>query len=145
MCTIRRIVVAALCCVMGLQIVAQAIPDKIYVDHYRSDKRVDVINGNFVDSITVKLGVVKLMDSMHVHLSDGTMRGFRIRSIDSITIDEPRDVMLKELSYYNKVGNGRIPIYADSYVNVAGWSNRSKWNLANVHDPTVVKAGDGYY
>lgn len=145
MCTMKRFVMAALCCIIGLKIVAQAIPDKIYVDRYRTDKRVDVVNGNFVDSITIKLGLVKLMDSVHVHLSDGTIRGFRVRSIDSITIEEPRDVMLKELSYYNKTSNGRIPTYADSYVNVSGWNNRTKWNLANVHDPTVVKASDGYY
>ena len=33
----------------------------------------------------------------------------------------------------------------DDYTNIADWSNRFKWNLANVHDPTVVLADDGYY
>ena len=28
---------------------------------------------------------------------------------------------------------------------MAAWTQRSKWNLANMHDPTVVKASDGYY
>lgn len=37
------------------------------------------------------------------------------------------------------------PPYADNYVDIAAWSNRGKWNLANVHDPTVVLAEDGYY
>ena len=33
----------------------------------------------------------------------------------------------------------------DDYTNIADWSNRFKWNLANVHDPSVVLANDGYY
>ncbi|WP_083191636.1 arabinan endo-1,5-alpha-L-arabinosidase [Formosa haliotis] len=37
------------------------------------------------------------------------------------------------------------PTYADDYSSMASWANRSKWNLANVHDPTVVKYGDYYY
>src|SRR5699024_671301 len=37
------------------------------------------------------------------------------------------------------------PSYADDYTPLAAWENRSEWNLANVHDPTVVKDGDYYY
>ena len=37
------------------------------------------------------------------------------------------------------------PTYADDYTSIADWSKRSQWNLANVHDPTVVLADDGYY
>jgi beta-xylosidase len=37
------------------------------------------------------------------------------------------------------------PIYPDNYTGMAEWSNRSRWNLANVHDPTVMLADDGYY
>ncbi len=37
------------------------------------------------------------------------------------------------------------PTYNDDYTSIASWDNRSKWNLANVHDPTVMKADDGYY
>lgn len=37
------------------------------------------------------------------------------------------------------------PTYADDYTSIADWSKRSQWNLANVHDPTVVLAEDGYY
>ena len=33
----------------------------------------------------------------------------------------------------------------DDYTNIADWSNRFKWNLATVHDPSVVLADDGYY
>lgn len=37
------------------------------------------------------------------------------------------------------------PTYADDYRNISTWAQRSQWNLANVHDPTVMKAEDGYY
>lgn len=39
----------------------------------------------------------------------------------------------------------KAPAYADDYRNISDWSKRSQWNLANVHDPTVVLADDGYY
>ena len=35
--------------------------------------------------------------------------------------------------------------YNDNYVARAGWGSRASWNLANVHDPTVMRADDGYY
>ncbi len=34
---------------------------------------------------------------------------------------------------------------SDDYRNISDWSKRSQWNLANVHDPTVFLADDGYY
>lgn len=37
------------------------------------------------------------------------------------------------------------PTYADDYTGIAAWSSRAQWNLANVHDPSVVLAEDGYY
>ncbi len=37
------------------------------------------------------------------------------------------------------------PTYEDYYVDISDWNNRSEWNLANVHDPSVVLADDGYY
>lgn len=37
------------------------------------------------------------------------------------------------------------PTYNDDYRSIAGWGYRSQWNLANVHDPTVFLAEDGYY
>lgn len=37
------------------------------------------------------------------------------------------------------------PPYSDYYRSISGWEQRDSWNLANVHDPTVVRADDGYY
>lgn len=41
--------------------------------------------------------------------------------------------------------NYTAPNYADDYSAIASWDNRAEWNLANVHDPSIVKATDGYY
>ena len=43
------------------------------------------------------------------------------------------------------LANYKCPTYDDDYTSVSAWTKRSKWNLANIHDPTVVKASDGYY
>lgn len=56
---------------------------------------------------------------------------------DEPTPDEPKED--PSLSAY------KAPDYSDYYRNIAGWDQRSQWNLANVHDPSVVKADDGYY
>ncbi|MDR2804075.1 MAG: arabinan endo-1,5-alpha-L-arabinosidase [Dysgonamonadaceae bacterium] len=37
------------------------------------------------------------------------------------------------------------PDYSDDYAAIAAWGERNRWNLANVHDPTVEKCGDYYY
>lgn len=37
------------------------------------------------------------------------------------------------------------PTYSDDYTSRSSWSNRSQWNLANVHDPSIVKDGEYYY
>lgn len=44
-----------------------------------------------------------------------------------------------------ELANYKCPTYDDNYTSVAAWTQRLKWNLANMHDPTVVKASDGYY
>lgn len=37
------------------------------------------------------------------------------------------------------------PSYSDDYRSISEWAKRSQWNLANVHDPSVMLADDGYY
>ena len=51
----------------------------------------------------------------------------------------PEEQLSEELAQY------QAPAYADDYTGMAGWDQRSEWNLANVHDPSVMKADDGYY
>lgn len=44
-----------------------------------------------------------------------------------------------------QLANYRGPEYPDYYVDLSSWADCGKWNLANVHDPSVVKAADGYF
>ncbi|MGL5980092.1 MAG: arabinan endo-1,5-alpha-L-arabinosidase [Phocaeicola sp.] len=44
-----------------------------------------------------------------------------------------------------KIFDYQPPTYVDYYINDIAWESRNVWNLANVHDPTVLKAADGYY
>ena len=44
-----------------------------------------------------------------------------------------------------RLQNYQAPDYPDYYRSIAGWDQRAQWNLANVHDPSVMKADDGYY
>lgn len=39
----------------------------------------------------------------------------------------------------------QAPTYQDYYVADAAWERRDVWNLANLHDPTVMKGADGYF
>ena len=57
-----------------------------------------------------------------------------------------------EISFTTKARSGldeldewKAPTYADDYRSISGWNYRDQWNLANVHDPTVFLAEDGYY
>lgn len=37
------------------------------------------------------------------------------------------------------------PTYSDDYSGISSWADRQQWNLANVHDPTVVRDGAYFY
>lgn len=52
----------------------------------------------------------------------------------------------KEPGYYSGlIEDFDGPEYLDNYTPIASWSDRNQWNLANVHDPTVVKDDEYYY
>lgn len=57
----------------------------------------------------------------------------------------------EQVTFTTEAGSGdpladyTAPTYADDYRTFAGWDSRAKWNLSNVHDPTVMLAEDGYY
>lgn len=59
----------------------------------------------------------------------------------SETISATTDDQSLEEQFENYVA----PDYVDDYTSIAAWDKRNEWNLANVHDPTVFKAEDGYY
>ncbi|WP_258104658.1 arabinan endo-1,5-alpha-L-arabinosidase [Marinoscillum sp. MHG1-6] len=54
---------------------------------------------------------------------------------------KPTGIKLKEDTSFEHT----IPTYADNYSPIASWDNRFDWNLANVHDPSVVSDGNYYY
>ena len=56
----------------------------------------------------------------------------KIKAIRSAT-------MAERLSSY------KSPKYVDDYRQQSAWEKRSSWNLANIHDPSVMRAEDGYY
>lgn len=51
----------------------------------------------------------------------------------------------KEQTADDQLATWTAPNYADDYRSFAGWDQRARWNLANIHDPSVVLAEDGYY
>lgn len=58
---------------------------------------------------------------------------------EEITFTTPTESLNEELAEYE------APTYVDDYTSISAWDKRAQWNLANVHDPTVMKADDGYY
>jgi len=61
------------------------------------------------------------------------------------TTDSPPPVVVPPVVVPPVVNTFPGPTYADNYTGIASWTNRSQWNLANVHDPTVEKCGEYYY
>ena len=61
------------------------------------------------------------------------------------TYSDALTAITENQSIDEQLENYVAPTYVDNYVDIAGWEQRDKWNLANVHDPTVVLAEDGYY
>lgn len=61
------------------------------------------------------------------------------------TYSDPVEATTGAMSFDEQLANYVAPAYPDDYSSIADWTNRSQWNLSNVHDPTVVLADDGYY
>jgi arabinan endo-1,5-alpha-L-arabinosidase len=99
---------------------------------------------------------------VYVHKTAGSLLGYKISDIDSLkfassntqlsvyktdssitnvlvsTIDSIKFATETAVSY-------SAPTYADDYSSISSYSNRLRWNLGNVHDPSVVKCGDTWY
>ncbi|MCR5139036.1 MAG: arabinan endo-1,5-alpha-L-arabinosidase [Bacteroidaceae bacterium] len=126
---------------------------KMYVNQYAKYKTTQILDVSYIDSLSVALGATHLSDTLRIHLSDGTVYPVRAHSsyTDSITFSEPRELLLREIAYYDKNAYDKArnpygrPVYTDYYRSISGWGQRGQWNLANVHDPTVMRASDGYY
>lgn len=127
---------------LGCQIVYGQNPETIYINQYGILKKVTPIRGDVVEDLLIQHGTDYNTDSLVVRTNAGDEWKTRLSFVDSISFEEPRDLLEKELNWFIKRS---IPAYSDDYSSLSGWSSRARWNLANVHDPTVFKADDGYY
>lgn len=63
---------------------------------------------------------------------------------DETGIKEPGTSTLPDSQPASDLDQYVAPKYADDYRNIASWTQKEKWNLANVHDPSIAYY-DGYY
>ncbi|MDO4164017.1 MAG: arabinan endo-1,5-alpha-L-arabinosidase [Bacteroides sp.] len=97
------------------------------------------VNGTIAnDSITATLTGLLTQKTYYVRAFMVIYEGETVYS-DEITFTTTEGTLEEELASYEP------PTYDDNYSSIADWSYRSQWNLANVHDPSVVLAEDGYY
>ena len=63
------------------------------------------------------------------------------------TKDEPTGIKTRDNTGDNTTvqPTGEIPDYADDYRSIASWDQHVKWNLANVHDPSIAYYDGWYY
>lgn len=61
--------------------------------------------------------------------------------------DETLKIGIGDISAAKQLALYEAPEYVDNYstTDLTKWSYRYSWNLANVHDPSVMLADDGYY
>ena len=64
---------------------------------------------------------------------------------DNLVYTEQKQFTTPSKTLEDQLSEYICPAYVDDYVSMAGWDQRANWNLANVHDPSVMKAADGYY
>ena len=75
-----------------------------------------------------------------VFTQDGTTGEWTVGGQD---VSQLRSLSIMPMA--NRLAAYQAPAYTDYYRSTSGWDQRHEWNLANVHDPSVVKADDGYY
>ena len=101
-------------------------------------------------------------DKIYLHKTAGSLLGYKVSEIDSIKFlnnsteltvyktDKTSIGMFVSVVDSIKFANETAvaytaPTYADDYSAISSYANRGSWNLANVHDPTIVKCGTYYY
>lgn len=96
------------------------------------------------------LKVISTSSSMAVTLSSLAanttyyVRGYA-QSHDQVAYSSEVSFTTKSESGSGELDTWKAPAYEDDYRDVSTWNMRMHWNLGNVHDPTVMKADDGYY
>ena len=90
-------------------------------------------------SISVTLSGLSASTTYHVRVTAYTADKQRLYSDDVTFTTLPEEKKESDLASW------KAPAYADDYRNLSTWAQRAQWNLANVHDPSVVLGDDGYY
>ena len=94
--------------------------------------------------------VISTTPNMAVTLSSLTanttyyVRGYA-QTNDNVVYSSEVSFTTKSSDSSSELDAWKAPAYNDDYRSVSIWNMREHWNLGNVHDPTVVKANDGYY
>lgn len=129
---------------------AQTKPEKVYL-HRNGEHKTVVFNNDYLSHFdivhrqTAAQTLVGRNDSLRFEIADGQRFDYLINKVDSVTFYAPDELMRSNLAYQDKNYTKFYPTYADDYRSISGWNTRGRWQLANVHDPTVMKAADGYY
>lgn len=123
---------------------AADIPEKLYLNQ-ETEHKTTIFKPAYVEKIGIVHSGNAYDDSLVLEKSDGLDKGYLLREVDSITFYAPSELMRAHIEYQDANYAEFYPTYVDNYIDIAGWDSRSEWNLSNVHDPTVMKADDGYY
>lgn len=122
------------------------LPEKVYVSRTKTEHRTRVHNVSYLDRIAVGHSkVLSVNDTLRLMFKDGHSRNYMLRTVDSLSFTAPDSQMRANLAYMDKNYTKSYPTYSDNYLSYSSWADHGKWELANVHDPTVMKAADGYY
>ena len=126
------------------------IPDHLYLNQ-ESEHRTTIYNMGYVERIGLIHGETRVaarqgyFDSLSIVKSSGLAYNYSVRDVDSITFTVPDSLMRAHIDYQDAYPSYFYPLYSDNFVSYAAWDSRANWQLANIHDPTVMRAKDGYY
>lgn len=73
------------------------------------------------------------------------VRGYAIDEENNLFYSDIVQFSTRQRDVIDELEHYEAPIYNDNYMAINNWDYHDKWNLANVHDPSVFKAEDGYY
>lgn len=126
--------------------VKAVIKDAEFVERgvcYSTFKNPNMLNNKIVAGDATDEFSVVLKD-----LSSNTkyyVRSYAVLQDNSVVYSEIVDFSTLANEDDELLGKYTPPMYSDNYMAINNWAYHDKWNLANIHDPDVFKADDGYY
>lgn len=120
--------------------------------------------GIIVIVVVVSFFTILAQDRIYIHRTNGSLLGYLVSQIDSLNFSSSNttlnivktdtstttsSVTVSSIDSIKFSSETTVPYtaptYADDYSSVSSYVNRLRWNLGNVHDPTIVKCGDTWY